>query len=82
MFHLEPYKLTDLTCEELGQRTAAAAKRAETSEDLRQKASRDAVGPLVSAVVYAPDHDKARWEYSTYRAQAERKNCETGPAKN
>jgi hypothetical protein len=75
LFYLEPHKLTEMTCDELNQKRAAAVKRVKRSEELRQKASRDAAGPLVNALVYAPEHGQATWEHTAYDAEAARRNC-------
>jgi hypothetical protein len=75
LFYLEPYKLAELTCEELNKRLASTGAQIRKSEELRQKASRDPAGPLVNAMVYAPDYNKARYEHSLYEQAARRKSC-------
>ena len=79
MFYLEPHKLTELSCEDLKTRMDTAAKQLTKSQELREKAFRDPAGPLVSTMVYAPDYNKARFEHSTYREEAARRNCAGTP---
>jgi hypothetical protein len=77
LLYLEPYRLSEMSCEDLKQRAESAARRIESSERLMAKASTDPAGPLVNTMVYTPDHHKAQWEYSVYRREAARKNCGT-----
>jgi hypothetical protein len=75
LYYLEPFKLGELSCEELRARLSATGERLKKSAELREKASRDPAGPLVNVLVYAPDYGKARWDHAAYEGEARRKNC-------
>jgi len=76
LFYMTPYKLEALECSELKKKAAAATKRAKDLDQLRDKASDSAAGPMVNVMVYGPDYSKARWEQRLYEEQIALKNCD------
>jgi hypothetical protein len=76
---LTPHDLSDVSCEEIARRESTAAARVKISEGLMAKANQDPAGPVVNAVVYAPDYKKALWDYEIYKGESERRNCPPAP---
>lgn len=79
LLYMTPYKFEQLDCTELKARAAAAALRTKDVEQLRDKASASAAGPVINSLVYGPDYNRARWDQRLYEDEIARKNCDAPP---
>jgi len=80
LLYMTPYRLEDLGCADLKKRAASAQGRLKEQEALRDRAGASAAGPVINAVVYGPDHNRAVWEVRLYQDEIARKNCDGMPA--
>jgi hypothetical protein len=76
---MTPYRFDELDCAELKKRAAGAEGRLKQQEALRDRAGASAAGPVINAVVYGPDHNRALWEVRLYQDEIARKNCDAPP---
>jgi hypothetical protein len=80
LLYMTPYKFEEFDCTELKKRAAAAAARVKAQEELMDRAGASAAGPVINAMVYAPDHSRAVWELRLYQDEIARKNCDAPPS--
>jgi hypothetical protein len=78
LMYMTPYRLEEFDCVELKKRAAGAQGRLKEQEALRDRAGASAAGPVINAVVYGPDYNRAVWEVRLYQDEIARKNCD-GP---
>jgi hypothetical protein len=79
LLYMTPYRFDELDCAELKKRAAGAEGRLKQQEALRDRAGASAAGPVINAVVYGPDHNRALWEVRLYQDEIARKNCDAPP---
>jgi hypothetical protein len=80
LLYMTPYRLDEMDCAALKNRAAAAQNRLREQEALRDRAGASAAGPVINAVVYGPDYNRAVWEVRTYQDEMARKNCDGATA--
>jgi hypothetical protein len=79
LLYMEPYGYEKLDCDQLKKHAAAASGRVKTQQDLMDRASGSAAGPVINSVVYGPDYSKARFEQRVYEREIARRNCDPPP---
>jgi hypothetical protein len=80
LLYMTPYKFEEFDCAELKKRAAGAAARVKAQVELMDRAGASAAGPVINAMVYAPDHSRAVWELRLYQDEIARKNCDAPPS--
>jgi len=75
LFYLRPYKLEDLTCEEIKKRVGYPKARAGELRELRRKAADGPAGSAIGAMVYGPEEDAMAWNKRMLEEEAARKDC-------
>jgi hypothetical protein len=79
LLYMTPYNLEAMDCAELKKKADTAAARTREVEQLRDKASASAAGPVINTFVYGPDYSKARWDQQLYQGEFARKSCDVLP---
>jgi hypothetical protein len=75
LFYLKPYKIEDLSCEELKKRLSYPTTRLGELRELRRKAAGGAGGDAIGALVYGPEEETNTWNKRMFEEEAARKNC-------
>jgi hypothetical protein len=75
LFYLRPYKIEDLTCEEIKQRLRFPTARVDELRELRRKAAAGAGGEAIGTMVYGPDEEANAWNKRMFEQEAVRKGC-------
>jgi hypothetical protein len=79
--YVTPGKYDYLRCPDIVARIRGSQARQRDLADVMQRASQDAAGPVVNALVYSTDLAQARADEKELRATAQEKKCEVDPPK-
>jgi hypothetical protein len=79
LFYMTPHRFEEFDCKELKRGAGNARGRLKATQDLRDRASGSAAGPVINTMVYGPDYQRAAWEVRLYEDEIARKNCDAPP---